>query len=63
MDSPLFHNSTSDYITRAYQKVICLMLYVNQPVFYVNQGWACFFYYKGKPYASHTVFISYILCG
>jgi len=39
------------------------MLYVNQPVFYVNQGWACFFYYKGKPYASHTVFISYILCG
>ena len=45
------------------------MLYVNQPVFYVNQGWACFFYKgkpyasKGKPYASHTVFISYILWG
>jgi len=38
------------------------MLYVNQPVFYVNQGWACFFY-KVKPYASHTVFISYILWG
>ncbi len=36
------------------------MLYINQSAFYVNQGKAWFFY-KGKPYASYTVFISYIL--